>query len=253
MATNGTVRATERRAAILASLSRDGAVQIDEVATALDVSSMTVRRDFDELEADGLLRRVRGGAVAVNGPQPFGDRQRVNARAKRVIAAKSAELVPSSGAIAVDASSTTGTLVGDIGPRDGLTVATNSYDNFAAVRATPGVNPILIGGEAEKTTGSFVGMIACEGAASLLYTRFFTSATGVDPTHGSSEVSLGEVQVKHAFGEHARSIVLCVDSSKLGRTSVAHGFAFDAISVMITELDPTDARLDEYRGMVELR
>ena len=253
MATNGTVRATERRTAILATLARDGAVQVDEIATTLDVSSMTVRRDFDELEAEGVLRRVRGGAVAVNGPQPFGDRQRVNARAKRVIAGKAAALVPASGAIAVDASSTTGTVVGDLGPREGLTVATNSSDNFAAVRSTPGVNPILIGGEAERTTGSFVGMIACEGAASLLYTRFFTSATGVDPAHGSSEVSLAEVQVKHAFGEHAREIVLCVDSSKLGQTSIAHGFAFDEIAVMITELDPADARLDAYRGVVELR
>jgi DeoR family transcriptional regulator, fructose operon transcriptional repressor len=253
MATNGTVKAQERRTAILSGLNRDGAVQLDRVAADLGVSAMTIRRDLDELESEGLLRRVRGGAVLFAGPQPFGERQAVRSRAKSAIAAKALELIPESGAIALDASTTAGTIGRSIGIRSGLTVATNSHDNFGALRANQGVTPVLVGGEAEETTGSFVGLIACQAAASMLYQRFFVSASAVDPEHGTSEVSLAESQVKHAFAERAREVVLCVDSSKLGHQSVALSFAFSEISIMVTELPPADPRLDPYRDRVELR
>lgn len=253
MGTSGTLRAEERRTAILSVLKRDGSVQLDELAATLAVSPMTVRRDFDDMAAEGLLRRVRGGAVATSGPQPFGERRLVRSRAKRIIAAKAAGLVPDTGAVAFDASSTSGTIAGAVAERAGLTIATNSFDNFAVLRSVPGVTPVLIGGEAEAATGSFVGMIACEGAASMLYQRFFASATAVDSTHGSSEVSLAESQVKRAFAGRSREVVLCVDSSKLGHQSVALGFSFEEIGIMITELDPADPQLQPYRDVVELR
>lgn len=253
MATNSTVRAEERRAAILATLKRDGVVQLDLVAGELGVSAMTVRRDFDDLESEGLLRRVRGGAVSTGGPRPFDERRLVRSKAKEAIAEKAAALLPREGAIALDASSTSGTIAARISGRANLTVATNSYDNFSLLRAAPEVTAVLVGGEAEATTGSFIGLIACQGAAAMLYERFFLSATAVDAPHGSSEVSLAESQVKRVFAEHSREIVLCVDSSKLGHRSIAVGFGFDEISMMITELDPADPRLEPYRGLVELR
>jgi DeoR family fructose operon transcriptional repressor len=253
MATTGTFRAEERRASILASLERDGAVQLEQVAADLGVSSMTVRRDLDELEADGLLRRVRGGAVSVLRPRPFKERRAVRSRAKHAIAEKAVALIPSSGAIALDASTTAGTIGSALGARAGLTVATNSYENFQTVRAVPGVTPVLVGGEAEEATDSFVGLIACQAAASMLYQRFFASASAVDVAHGTSEVSLAESQVKRAFADGARETVLCIDFSKLGQQSVALSFPLSEISIMITDLDPRDSRLDEYRHLVELR
>jgi DeoR family fructose operon transcriptional repressor len=253
MATSGTLRAEERRAALLATLAGSGAVQLEEAAAALGVSSMTVRRDLEDLEADGLLRRVRGGAVAIAEPRPFGERRAVRAQAKRVIARKAADLVPASGAIALDASSTVGVIGATLGVRSGLTVVTNSHDTFLSLRGDAGVTPVLVGGEAEPATNSFVGPLALRAASSMLYLRFFTSASAVDAAHGSSEVSLLESQVKHSFAQAARSTVLCVDSTKLGGQSVALGFAFEDIDVMITELDPSHAALDPYRDLVDLR
>ena len=252
MATSGTLKAHERRASILSSLERDGAVQLDEVADLLGVSAMTVRRDLDDLATEGLLRRVRGGAVSVLGPRPFSERRAVRARAKQAIAQKAISLIPMTGAIALDASTTAGTVGIAMGQRTGLTVATNSYENFLAIRPFTGVTAVLVGGEAEENTDSFVGLIACQGAASMLYRRFFVSATAVDVAHGTSEVSLAESQVKRAFAGVSRETVLCVDFSKLAQQSVALGFALDEVAVMITDLDPRDSRLDDYREIVEV-
>lgn len=253
MATNGTFRAEERKARLLASLASGGMVQLDQAAAELGVSAMTVRRDLDELEAAGLARRVRGGAVSILGPSPFNERRAVRSRAKRAIAEKALDLVPAAGAVALDASTTAGTIGELLGPRSGLTIATNSYDNFLAFQRTPGVRAVLVGGEAEENTGSFVGPIACQAAGTMLYERFFASASAVDEVHGTSEVSLLESQVKRAFAGVAREVVLCVDSTKLGQRSIALGLALAEVSVMITDLDPRDSRLDGFRDSVELR
>jgi DeoR/GlpR family transcriptional regulator of sugar metabolism len=253
VATSGTLGAEERRSWILARLDKDGAVRLDESAVELGVSAMTVRRDLNDLEGEGMLRRVRGGAVSALGPKPFNERRSIHSRAKQIIAQKALALVPMDGAIALDASTTSGTLGASLGDRSGLTVATNSYENFMSLRPGSGLTPVFVGGEVEVKTGSFVGLIACQAAASMLYTRFFTSASAVDAGHGASEVSLQESQVKHAFGSASREVVLCVDSSKLGLQSVSLSFPLSGISVMITELDPDDTRLGPYRDLVELR
>lgn len=253
MATSGTLGAEQRKAHLLARLERDGSLGLEASAIELGVSSMTVRRHLEELEAEGMLRRVRGGAVSISGARPFSERRAVRAKAKQAIAEKAAGLIPLSGAIALDASTTAGTIGAALGQRSGLTVATNSYENFATARTASGVSAILVGGELEPATDSFVGLIACQAAASMLYQRFFVSASALDPTVGTSEASLAESQVKQAFAGVSRELILCIDSSKLGDRSIALGFALQDVTLMITELDPTDHRLDPYRDLVELR
>jgi len=252
MATIGTLGAQQRRSILQDRLNRDGAIRLDDIAEELAVSAMTVRRDLDEMEAEGLLRRVRGGAISIAGPRPFDERRAVRARAKQAIATKALALIPRSGAIALDASTTTGTIATTLGQRDGLSVVTNSFENFICLRSIPGVTGVLTGGESEPKTESLVGLLACQAAASMLYSRFFSSASAVDSTLGSSEVSLDESQVKQAFASTARETILCVDSSKLDDRSIAVSFALRDVSLLITELDPRDSRLDAYREHVEL-
>lgn len=246
-----TLLSEERRARLLEILVRDGALRLDPVAEQLGVSAMTVRRDLDDLEAEGLARRVRGGAVAPVLPRPFGDRMSTRSASKSLIARKAIDLVPASGAVAFDASSTSGVLLGEISAHD-LVVATNSVQNAASARRRPGVRSILIGGELEERTDSFVGVVACRAAAALGYERFFTSASALS-TAGSSEVSLEEAQVKEVFAERSEQTILLLDASKLGRTAVAHGLDWSRIDILITDLSPEDERLDPYRNLAELR
>ncbi|MGP3955256.1 substrate-binding domain-containing protein [Nonomuraea sp. 3N208] len=58
----------ERRAQMVELLRRRGVVRVNELATELDVSAITVRRDIALLSSQGLIRRVRGGAVLHDGP-----------------------------------------------------------------------------------------------------------------------------------------------------------------------------------------
>jgi DeoR family fructose operon transcriptional repressor len=248
-----TLLSTERRSRLLEILGRDGAIRVDPVADELGVSAMTVRRDLDDLEREGLARRVRGGAVAAIVPQGFGARMSARSGAKGEIARKALDLIPRGGAVAFDASSTAGTLIGQLDETHELLLVTNSYDNLRAAQRRPGLEAVLVGGTLELRTDSFVGAVACATAASLHYDRFFTSAAAVDLDFGTSETTLDETQVKRVFAEHAGETVLLADSRKLGRSATARALAWEQIAVLITELDPRDPVLDPFRDEVEIR
>ena len=252
MPTSQSIGAKVRREMLLEMLGRDGQIKLDQAAESLGVSSMTVHRDLGGLANQGLLRRVRGGAVPTLSAQPFAKRRDHHLGAKLVIAQKATALVPRSGSIAIDASTTAGGLLSVLNQIDPLTVVTSSYDNLLALAANPAVTAILTGGEMDIRTRSFVGPIACQSASSVFYRRFFSSANALDAVVGSSEVSLLEMQVKRALAERAQDTVLLVDSSKLDQRSISTGFDWSEIEWLVTELDPSDEKLDHYRNRVQL-
>jgi DeoR family fructose operon transcriptional repressor len=246
----GTLASEERLAWLEERLRSDGAVTIPVAADALAVSEMTIRRDLAELESRGTARRVRGGARAV-GPQPFAQRHHTAARAKVRIAAKLAGLVPDRGAVAFDASSTVMRLSTALSARD-LTVMTNGPDTFAALQGAPGVTALLTGGRLEERTGSLVGPLASRCAALFSAEVFFASASAIHPASGALEASLDEAEVKRAIAATAREVVLAVDSSKLERRAVALGLEWEQVDLLVTDLDPANARLDPYRRLTRI-
>ncbi len=246
------VNSPEERLREVGELIADqGAVRIDELAASFGVSEMTIRRDLDELEALGLARRVRGGAVAV-GPEPFAQRHRHNARAKARIAEKLLPLIAPSGTVAFDASTTVYRLAAALdGARD-LGVVTNGLDTFQALTGKPGVTATLTGGHQEPRTGSLVGPMAVRTAEGFLYDAFVCSGAALDAQVGSSEASLAESEVKRAFRRTAGRLILAVDHSKLDTRAQARMFGLEEVDLLVTDLDPDDDRLAPYREAVEL-
>ena len=232
-------------------LEKDGSLRLADVAVDLGVSEMTVRRDLQQLESLGIARRVRGGAVALT-PTSFADRHKAHARAKSRIAAKLVGLVPETGAIGVDASSTVMRMTRVLEPRRGLTVITNGLESFTALSAVAGIRPVLTGGELDSRTGSLVGPLAAHAAGQLMLRRLFVSSAGVDPRLGTGETCLEEAEVKQALARVSEDVVVAVDSSKLGSRGTALGLSWEQVRVLVTDLDPAHPRLAEYRERVEL-
>ena len=194
-----------------------GRVKVAELADELAVSEMTIRRDLDLLAEQGVVQRIRGGAVAV-GPQPFAERFSRQARAKDRIAAKLADLVGDGGAIGVDASSTLQRLAGaPSGDVRDLTVVTNGPDTFATLQDKPGRHrrcspaasstPAPAAWSARWPPGRR-GSCCCGGCS--------CRPPPSTPRYGTSETTLEEAEVKLALADVAAEVVVAVDSGKLG-------------------------------------
>jgi DeoR family fructose operon transcriptional repressor len=246
------VDAIARLEQIRAELESEGQVRVAELAEWLGVSEMTVRRDLDALAGLGVAHRVRGGAVSI-GPQTFADRFTQAARAKDAIADKLVALVDDGSAIGLDASTTLQRLAARLGGSRAVTAVTNSLESFAVLDRHPAVTALLTGGALDARTGSLVGPLAARAARDVVMGRLFVSAAGIDPVHGTTEATLEEADVKRALADVAGAVVVAVDSSKLGQLGPARCLAPDRIDVLVTELAPSDARLDPYRGICEIR
>jgi DeoR/GlpR family transcriptional regulator of sugar metabolism len=94
--------------------------------------------------------------------------------------------------------------------------------------------------------------MASQAAQSFFYDIFFASAAALDVEGGPSEAAIAESKVKRAFSQTSNRIVVAVDQSKLETRAAARLLDFDAIDLLVTDLDPSDSRLDAYRDLVEL-
>jgi DeoR/GlpR family transcriptional regulator of sugar metabolism len=211
-----------------------------------------------EASASSYWPAPRGSAVperqlrGVPGPQPFAERFPQQAEAKERIAAKVAALVGEGGAIGFDASSTVQRLVGHLDGIENLTVVTNGPDTFASLQGRGGVTPLLTGGQLDQRSDSLVGPLAMRGARDLLLRRLFVSAAALDPDEGTTEPTLEEAEVKRALADVADEIVVVVDAGKLNLRGPARVLPPDRVSLLVTELDPADERLDAYRDHWEI-
>lgn len=240
-----------RRVQLSDLLRSEGSLTIERASQAFAVHPMTIRRDMQALEEEGVARRVRGGVVLV-GPDDFRRRQGRNLGAKRKIAEKLVPLVKGLSAVGLDASSTIYQLACEIRDVENLTVLTNGLAAFDTLQFRPGLRVYLTGGELEERTNSLTGPLATAAISSFVLDACFVSTSSLDPMIGSSELTMGEVEVKRAMATAARRVVLAADSSKLTSKAMARSLPMDRVDVLVTELDPDDNRLDPFRGSLEL-
>ena len=232
-------------------LRDDGSVTITEAVDTLGASGMTIRRDLATLEALGEARRVRGGARAL-GPSPFVARSPLNAKAKVAIAEKLLAMVPATGAIALDSSSTMACLANLLHSATDLVVVTNGLEAFEALQGRPGIRAVLTGGERDPRTSSLVGPAALASVAAFRFDVSFLSSAAVDADHGALEATPEEAAIDEALAHRGRRVVLGADSSKLGGPAAMVGLRWADVDLLVTELVPHAERLAALRDVVEL-
>lgn len=240
--------AEQRRAWLLQKLRETQRVSLAEAAGELGVSEMTVRRDLDQLEGGGGIRRVRGGAL-YTGPVSFKGREGSYAEEKIRIAEKLLPLVPDRGMIGFDSSTTMHQLAQRIVGGGDLCVVTNGMLTFQALQKRPGLTAILTGGAADRRSDSLIGPVATGFLSTVRLSAFFASAASLDE-HGCHENTLEEAEIKRAFARASGRVIIGVHAEKLGSTATAASVSFEQIDVLATEMIPEARDLAPYRGLV---
>lgn len=223
-----------RRQAIMDALLAEGVATVEDLSTRFSVSKMTIHRDLDELEAGGLLRKVRGGASIQSSAQfesDFRYRQTLAAEEKDRIAAAAAQMVEPGHTIIIDDGSTAGSVARHLANIRPLTVISNNLTVITDLAGAPDISLIAVGGHYSKKFHGFFG-IACEEALRALRAdvAFISSSAihGASAFHQNQEV----VQSKRLMIAAAEQGYLLVDHSKFGRPAlhfVTDLVAFDAV------------------------
>ena len=143
----------ERKRRILTELDHDGVVQLRNLTTMLNASESTVRRDLGELENEGLLRRVHGGAErtgSLTAEAGVQEKSTVNTASKLAIARAAVKLIDDDAMIFLDAGTSTAAMIPLLRGKN-VTVVTIGVDN-ASMLADYGIKTILLGGMVKPLT-----------------------------------------------------------------------------------------------------
>ena len=241
------VLAEPRQEAILELLNTGGHAIVSDLARRFAVSEMTIRRDLQTLEGLGLAVRVHGGALAGEKSR-FTSRLSANSRAKGKAVAKLIDELPSEGCIYFDGSTTILNLVKHLKGHTRLQVATNNVETFNRLAAVRGPSPILIGGSLDLRTDNLIGPLALRSIEALGFEKAFFSAWGL-ASSGLNEATVEDAQVKGLVAERAKSVFVALDHSKLGIVAGGTWQHGNAKSVLATDLNPDDPRLEPFAGM----
>lgn len=249
----------ERQDAIERLCKALGTVTVRQIATELQVSEMTVRRDLEEMAGEGRIIRVHGGARCVTGergvavPREFTHREKraLHREEKHRIAGVAAALVEPGSTIFLGAGTTMEQLAQAL-PERRLRVVTNSLSVFDLVRDRSETELCLVGGIYRTSTDAFVGALAERSVELLGIDVAFIGCNGiVDGSISTSNMEEGRFQ-SEVLDRADKRYILC-DSSKIGRRDFYTFYDLGSVDGLITDrhLSPEQqAELGEHTKML---
>jgi DeoR family transcriptional regulator, aga operon transcriptional repressor len=243
------MRQSERLSAILEALANDGSVGVADLATQLDVSAATVRRDLEFLEHQRMLTRTHGGAVAqgVLYELPLRYKSARHQEEKKRIAAEAASRVADGVAIGLTGGTTTTEVARAVIDRQRLTVVTNALNIASELAIRPNLKLVVTGGYARPESYELVGPLAEQALAGLNLDVVFLGVDGISSTAGITTHHEVEAHTNLALIERARHVVVVTDSSKIGLVAFAQICPIDRVHEVITDAGADRGLLAELR------
>lgn len=243
-----------RHEEILRRLRVQQSVMIAELTTALNVSRETVRKDLYELQQQGLLTKVRGGAVLTmaNVETSYPVRRTAHAPAKDAIARGAVGLIAPGDTVYLDYGTTTFAVASNLAHRTetlpDLTVVTCSMPIAQHLAETDGITVVLPGGLVRGSEHSLHGPLTTRNLRTLHFDMCFLGCSGADPSNGFTTVHPLEAEVSALAAERSSTTVVVADHTKLGVIAPNITIAVDDATLLLTDTDADPQILAGFRA-----
>lgn len=248
------MNAAERQGKIIEFVAERGRISIPEICGLFDVSEMTARRDLNELDRKGQVRRVHGGAIAHLGRSyepSFQIRTGQNQATKIAIGLKAAELVFDGDSIALDVGTTTLEMVPGLRGKRNLTIVTSSLQIAARVvdqlSLEVDARLILTGGIVRARELSMVGAFPQSVYQQLHVDKAFLGIGGINLRDGLTEFNMEDTQIKRTLMSSAREKIVLADGSKFGMTTFTLVGMLAEIDKIVTDRSAPAYMLEQLR------
>lgn len=227
----------ERLEKIQDILSERNTMSVRHLAEQLFVSETTIRRDLNELERQGLVKRIHGGVVLLAGPNrelPLYMRERQNSEAKELIASRALTHIHNGQVLFFDASSTVQRMVRHLTQFRDLTIITNGLKT-AQELSSLSHNVYCTGGLQLHNSSAYVGHIAEQTVREFSADLFFFSSRGLSETGKITDASAEETQLRRVMFEQSEKRIFLCDSSKFGNTYCHNLCRLEQVDAMISD------------------
>ncbi len=217
-------------------------VSVSELSAKFGVTGETIRRDLERLEREGYVARTYGGAVLIQQPPGhvnYTERAVQNVEAKIEMGELTASILPSSGAIGCDASTTVLSMIPYIKDNPGITLLTNSIrilNDFMYDK----IRIISTGGNLRSRTQSLQGEAVNRSMEDYFLDVCVLSCRSLDLENGIYEGDEEEAYFKNIMVEHSRRVIIVADHTKFNKTSLIRTLPYEKVDVLVTDRKPSD-------------
>jgi DeoR family transcriptional regulator, glycerol-3-phosphate regulon repressor len=234
--------ANPRQLEILERARTVGRVLVDELATSMDVTPQTIRKDLNDLCERGLLSRIHGGAIVTSGVSnlAYDARRFVAQTEKQVIGAAAAARIPNRASLFINIGTTTEEVAKALISHEDLLVITNNLNVATLLYPNPRIEVIIAGGPVRRLDGAVIG------EAAVLFIQQFKvdfaviGSSAIDADGALLDFDYREVRVSRAIIENARQVILVSDRMKFERTAPVRIGHLSDIDLFITDRLPDD-------------
>lgn len=235
-----------RHSEILQLVNEQKRVLVAELSAHTGVSEVTIRQDLSLLEKQGYLKRVHGGATAVQNDD-VSNRMSIRFDIKQQLAQRAAELVEPGETVMIEGGSANALLARELANRGDVTIITPSAYIAHMIRDCKS-DIILLGGIYQHQGESLVGPLT---RLCIEHTHFSTAFLGIDGFHrdtGFTSRDMMRADIANAIlNKNKRNIVL-TDSSKFGQIFSTSIGQLDQFSILVTNSDVDSEDLDWIRN-----
>ncbi len=244
----------DRHKQLAALLKANGSCSISEMSRVLNVSPMTIRRDLQILAEKQMVQVEHGFArfSASTRVEPnFNIRVHEHLIEKQAIGRKATEMFVEEGdVVGIDSGSTAMEVACSL-PDVQLTVVTHSLAVANVVARNDHYRLIMLGGMFHHDSHCFFGSQVVAQLRDLHINKLFLASSGLLIPEGLSSSNLPDAEVKQAFISSSRQVILCMDSSKLGKAFLARFATLNTIHTLITDdkIALADKEALEYYGI----
>lgn len=246
----------ERQAYILDKINKHNTVKLKELVVELATSESTIRRDFDYLEEIGLVKRVHGGAISVDGTFTFDntivERSEKYTGEKIAIGRYCANLVEDGDFIYLDSGTTCYEIIPFLKGKD-IVVVTNGIHNIERLLDN-NIKTYVLGGFVKPLTKAVIGEELVISLGKYRFTKAFIGANGISANSSITTPDTSEAIIKAEAIKKSKNAYILADASKFGRVSFAKICDLDEVSIVTSaKKDDIDKRIVDKTKLISVK
>lgn len=241
----------ERQLYILKKVEKEGLVITNELKEELGVAEDTIRKDFQQLSAQGKVKRIHGGVLRIEknvekGIKNFDDRVEEQVTVKEKLAKKALEFVINEHVVYIDGG-TTNLKLAELMPEDYIgTIITNAPTIGLALCKCSNAKINMIGGDLDKTAKNISGSSAIGQIRQLNIGLCVLGVSSLSVENGITFPISDEAFMKREIVNHSQKVIVIASKEKIERIAAFYCADIGVVDILVTN-EKNEEILEKYR------
>ncbi len=227
----------ERQSKIRSIIEEKGVVKVIDLSKAFNVTELTIRRDLDVLEREGILDRTHGGAILRHRMKTeplYTEKDQIHRQEKECIGKAVNRLVTAGDTLLINTGSTTSQVLRHLSGKS-LRVITSNGNALREV-TDPDIELILTGGLYRRESNSMIGLFTHSLLNQVCGSKAIIGVDGLSIKFGLTTPIQQEAEVTRLMIEQTQGPVIVVtDHTKIGVVSNFVTAPIQNIDILITD------------------